>query len=219
MVSPQCFACVQPKGQKTMTSNTIAYTAPKQPLRWVGVVILHILLGWLLISGTQISALKILRKPMETLLIQDVALLPPTPPQPVVKAPRPYVPPPEVVVADRESSATISVSAQPVPDQPQAKPAAASERPVTPTFPEKVEAALICPGQVRPEIPRQALLNNIQGLVQAQATVQDGQVKDVRILSGPYVFHEAVKTAMRQYRCTAQNSTVVAMQSFNFRFE
>lgn len=197
----------------------MTYTASKRPVPWIGVVLLHLLLGWLLISGTQISAFKVLRKPLETLLIQDVALLPPPPPQPVVKAPRPYVPPPEVVVADRESSATISVSAQPAPEQPQARPAIASEKPVTSSLPDKVEAALICPGQIRPEIPRQALLNNIQGLVQAQATVQDGQVKDVRILSGPYVFHEAVKTAMRQYRCTTQNNPVVAMQSFNFRFE
>lgn len=201
-----------------MTQSTAHYTPAQSPARWIAVALLHLLLGWALVSGTHVSVLKALRQPMETLLIKEVALVPPAPPQPVVKAPRPYVPPPDIPVAEQTSPAAISVSTQPAPEP--SKPVSVSAPPVvTPALPEKMEAALVCPGQVRPEIPRQAYLDNIQGLVQAQATVEGGLVKEVRIVSGPRIFHEAVKTAMRQYKCNLQNSPVVAMQSFNFRFE
>jgi protein TonB len=202
-------------------TRAISYSPASSPTRWVGVTALHILLGWALVSGTDIPALKNLRKPLETLLIQDVALLPP-PPTPQVKAPRPFIPPPEIVVPERDSATGITATAQPAPEAPSPVPVVASVAPApapAPALPEKIEAALICPGQVRPVIPRQAYIDNIQGLVQAQATVQDGQVRDVRIVSGPRIFHDAVKTAMRQYRCSHQDGVVVAMQSFNFRFE
>ena len=200
-------------------TRSISYSPSSPPSRWVGVTALHILLGWALVSGTEMPVLKQLRKPLETLLIQDVALLPP-PPIPQVKAPRPFIPPPDIVVPERDASMGITATVQPAPEQPSPVAVVAPVAPApTPALPDKVEAALICPGQVRPVIPRQAYIDNIQGLVQAQATVQDGQVRDVRIVSGPRIFHDAVKAAMRQYRCSHQDGVVVAMQSFNFRFE
>lgn len=199
-------------------AQRISYSTPNHPMR-LGIVLgLHVLMGWGLVVGTDMPVLKVLRKPMETLLIKEVALLPPPPPKPQAKAPPPYIPPPDIVVAERSSAASITTTAQPTPEPARVLPVVVAAPPA-PALPEKVEAALICPEQVTPTIPRQAYLDNIQGLVQAQATVQDGQVREVRIVSGPRIFHEAVKAAMRQYKCSTQPGVVVAMQSFNFRFE
>jgi len=44
-------------------------------------------------------------------------------------------------------------------------------------------------------------------------------IQDVTILSGPRVFHAAVKAAMMQYGCITDGSEVVATQEFNFKLE
>lgn len=187
-------------------------------MRWVFVIALHVVLGWVLVSGTHIAALRIMNRPIETVLIQDVKLEPPAAPR-VKRQPPAYVPPPEVPVAAQPSVAAITASAQPAPEKINAPAVNSVTATPAPALPEKVSAALICPNQVPPEIPRKALLENIQGLVQAQAVVLDGHIQDVRILSGPRVFHEAVKSAMQQYKCSVHPNPVVAMQSFNFSFE
>jgi protein TonB len=42
-------------------------------------------------------------------------------------------------------------------------------------------------------------------------------VKEVTILSGPSVFHAAVRAAMLQYKCTAESGEITATQEFVFR--
>ncbi len=79
--------------------------------------------------------------------------------------------------------------------------------------------ALVCPTQVAPVTPRLAVRGGITGVVLAQAVIVDGVVRDVRILSGAPVFHNAVRTAMRQYRCVSNRAEVLATQEFVFRFE
>ena len=68
-------------------------------------------------------------------------------------------------------------------------------------------------------MPRRALRDGISGVVRAQATIRDGVVREVTILSGPRVFHAAVRDAMLQYRCTATPGEVVATQEFEFKVE
>lgn len=68
-------------------------------------------------------------------------------------------------------------------------------------------------------MPRLAVRGGINGEVTAQAVIVDGVVREVRILSGPPIFHNAVRSAMRQYRCESKPSEVVAMQTFVFKFE
>lgn len=69
-------------------------------------------------------------------------------------------------------------------------------------------------------MPRKALQDGTTGVVRAQALISGGQVKEVTILSGPRVFHAAVRQAMMQYRCTNDGSgDVLATQEFNFKVE
>ncbi len=79
--------------------------------------------------------------------------------------------------------------------------------------------ALTCPTQVAPQMPRRALLAGISGVVRAQALIRDGRVVEVTILSGPGMFHAAVRNAMLQYKCQGGTGEIVAMQEFNFKLQ
>ena len=68
-------------------------------------------------------------------------------------------------------------------------------------------------------MPRKALQDGTTGVVRAQALIRDGVVKEVTILSGPRVFHAAVRAAMLQYKCTAEPGDVLATQEFGFKIE
>ncbi len=79
------------------------------------------------------------------------------------------------------------------------------------------DIAIACTTQVKPEMPRKALQEGAEGVIQAQAHIRDGAVKEVTILSGPRVFHSAVREAMLQYRCANQPGEVIAPQEFVFK--
>lgn len=68
-------------------------------------------------------------------------------------------------------------------------------------------------------MPRKAIQDGSEGVVKAQAVIKDGAVRDVTILSGPRVFHAAVKAAMMQYKCTADSGEITATQEFVFKIE
>ena len=79
-------------------------------------------------------------------------------------------------------------------------------------------AALLCPGQVLPRIPDQAVEQGLGGTVVARALLQHGRIRQVRIVSGPRVFHAAVRRAMRQYRCEDRpGPPVPVIQEFRFQ--
>jgi periplasmic protein TonB len=211
---------------------------PKDPSkRYTGlifVIALHAFLGYALISGLARKGLDIIKKPLEAVVIQEVIIPPPPPPPPpppkkieppkeVPKEapPPPFIPPPDVT--PQVSTAPVIVAAPtpppaPVviaPPPPPAPPAPVAPPPA-PKAPAKTDIAVACPTQVPPEMPRKALQDRTSGVVRAQALIKDGVVKDVTILSGPRVFHAAVRTAMLQYKCTADVAEVTAVQEFAF---
>lgn len=81
------------------------------------------------------------------------------------------------------------------------------------------EMTTTCPTQVRPIIPAEALAGLVSGQVIAQASVEHGAIKDVAIISGPPVYYEAIRTAMRQYKCVDAPNEIGVQQEFNFRFD
>ena len=48
---------------------------------------------------------------------------------------------------------------------------------------------------------------------------RDGAVKEVTILSGPRVYHSAVRDAMMQYKCISDSGEVTATQEFGFKID
>ena len=218
--------------------------ASKRTTGIVFVVVLHALLGYALVSGLARKGLDIIKKPLEAVVIQEVIIPPPPPPPPpppkeikppdpkppkVEAPPPPFVPPPEVVVAPSTAPTIESVVAPPVvaaviappppvvvEAPPAPTPAPAPPAPPAPRAPSRPDIGVACPTQVKPVMPRKATQDGTQGEVMAQATIRDGSVKEVKILSGPSVFHAAVRAAMLQYKCITDGGDMVATQRFNF---
>ena len=204
---------------------------PKDPSRrYKGiavVVVLHLFIGWAIVSGTARNALVMLKKPLEAVVIQEVIIPPPPPPPPkeikppeamkVDAPPPPFVPPPDV--APQATSNAPSITSVATPPTTTAviapPPVVAPPRPA----PNRQDLRVACPTQVPPEMPRKAIQDGSEGVVKAQALVKNGAVQEVTILSGPRVFHAAVKAAMMQYKCTADATEVVATQEFVFKIE
>lgn len=100
-------------------------------------------------------------------------------------------------------------------NNPEALPAAATLRaPVTPSG-----ILRACPIQVPPAMPREARVLGVSGVVTARATVKNGRVLDVEILSSPGLFDTAVKEAMFKYQCDVSNETTLAIQTFDFKIQ
>jgi periplasmic protein TonB len=199
---------------------------------WAVVVVLHLLIGWALVSGTAKRGLEFIKKPLEAVVIQEVIIPPPPPPPPQeikrVDAPKvaappppvPFIAPPEVTppvsAAPQIAATTVVPEAPPViaPPPPPAPPAA----PVVKAA-GRAEIGVICPTQVKPDMPRRARQDGTEGVVRAQALIRDGVVREVTILSGPRVFHAPVREAMLQYKCSGSAGEVLATQEFVFRVE
>ena len=199
---------------------------------------LHLALAWALISASARTGPEILTKPMNAVLIQEVSI-PPVPPAPPpapkdLKPPEPKTPQaqalPAPFVAPAElpspvaAAATIAAAPPPaaasalVPAQPLAdgSPPAAAVPPIAKAPVTKPDIALICPHQVLPVVPSRARQSGAHGVVTAQALVKDGAVREVTILSGPGIFHTAVRNAMLQYACTNNPNEEWATQVFRF---
>ena len=204
---------------------------PKDPSRrYKGIAIvigLHILIGWGIVSGTAKNALVMLKKPLEAVVIQEVIIPPPPPPPPkeikppeamkVDAPPPPFVPPPDVAPQATSNAPSITSVATPPPSPAviAPPPVAAPPKPA----PNRQDLRVACPTQVPPEMPRKAIQDGSEGVVKAQALVKNGAVQEVTILSGPRVFHAAVKAAMMQYKCTVDSGEILATQEFVFKIE
>lgn len=214
-----------------ITANNYSFQ-PKAPERkatgLIVVVGLHVILGYALVSGLAREVVKVIKKPLEAAVIQEVTLPPPPPPPKVVKVeptvkpntppPPAYVPPPDVappVTAPVIAAATPTPPAEPPVIAPPAPPAPPA--PVAAPKPVRAEMAASCPTQVRPEVPRGA--EGVTGVVKAQAVIRGGSVREVTILSGPKILHSAVRNAMLQYKCVASDGEIVATQQFVFEAE
>jgi protein TonB len=188
----------------------------------------HLLIGYLLISGLGRQAFEIVKRPLEATIVQEVKLPPPPPPPPPkiekipeipkVEAPPPpaYVPPPDVVPPPApapEPAITAVQTSKPVPPPP---PAPAP----TPAGPIRQDMTVACPRQVAPVMPERALDEGLGGKVRAEVRIRGGRVVDVQIISGPKIFHSAVRAALQQYQClTSGSSEIVATQEFEFKVE
>lgn len=201
---------------------------PSRRYKGISLVIgLHLLIGWAIVSGTARSALVALKIPLEAVVIQEVIIPPPPPPPPKqikppeslkVDAPPPFVPPPDVAPQVSSAPTIVSVAAPtPVPTV-IAPPPLQLPVPPKPAL-NRSDIRLACPTQVQPEMPRKALQDGSEGVVKAQALIKEGMVREVTILSGPRVFHAAVKAAMMKYKCTADTTEILATQEFFFKIE
>lgn len=111
----------------------------------IGVAVLHVLLGYALISGLAIKAMKVITGPLETVNIEEQAPPPEEapPPPPKLEDIPPYVPPPDVqvqvdtppppVISTQSTVATqepprVAPSGPPAPPAPPPAPLGATQR-------------------------------------------------------------------------------------------
>lgn len=192
----------------------------------------HVLVGYALVSGLGQHVIEVVKKPLDATIIQEVKLPPPPPPpeppKPIVKevpklAPPPpaYVPPPEVApppAVEAAPAITAVQSTAPVAPPPPAP--TAPEAPPAPPAPTRQDIAVACPKQARPAIPERALDEGISGTVRAEVKIRGTRVVEVRIVSGPKIFHAAVRAALAQYQCqTSGGEEILASQDFEFKVE
>ena len=196
------------------------------------VVVLHVLIGYALVSGMARKGLDLIKKPLEAVVIQEVIIPPPPPPPPkkveppkelpkVQAPPPPFVPPPDVPPPVTSTAPVIVASPTPPPAPVVIAPPAPAAPPLAPVAagPKRASIGVACPTQVAPEMPRRAIQDGTEGVVKAQILIKNGVVQEVTILSGPRVFHAAVKSAIAQYKCVADGPEVLATQEFNFKVE
>ena len=212
-------------------SRTFSPKSKFGPMGLAVMIVAHLLIGYVLATGLAGKAIEIIKKPLDATIIQEVKLPPPPPPPPpkqIVKqeVPKPQAPPPPAYVPppDVAPPATPAPSISAVQSiEPVAPPAALPPPPPAPPAPDvpaKLDIALACPKQFKPEMPQKAIDDGIGGTVKAEATIRGGRIVEVRILSGPRAFHTAVRAAMLRYECaTTGEASAIATQEFTFKVE
>lgn len=185
----------------------------------------HVLLGYALLTGLAAKVVDVIKRPIETKVIEDIKKPPPPPeiaPPPPPKLdlpPPPFIPPPEVQVAvPPPPQAAIAATPTPPPAATDITPVPAG--PASPPKPAVVAIGVACPKMVAPRMPAKAAAEDISGAVTARITVRGGKVSAVEILkSQPRgVFDAAVRAAVMQYQCqSSTDQEVQAIQEFAFK--
>lgn len=162
------------------------------------VIVMHLLLAWAVVSGLARKVVDVIKAPIETKIIEEVAPPPPPPPEnlppPPKFAPPPpsFVPPPEVVVANPPPAPAITVTrevpppAPPVTIAPPPAPAA-PPAPPAPAAPRRAAQPAIANASdcaPRPEdYPAAAQRANATGTTSVQFTVgADGKMTAAEVV-------------------------------------
>ena len=177
----------------------------------IAVVLLHILLGYALISGLAIKAVKVITGPLETVNIEEQAPPPeePPPPPPKLEEIPPYVPPPDVVV-ETASPPPPTITTQTTiarPDPPVVAPPAppAPPPPPAPAGPDKAASPRgNSVGVSEEDYPSASLRAGEEGRTVVRIVIgADGRVKacDVAQSSGfPRLDEKTCQVAQRRWR-------------------
>lgn len=175
------------------------------------VVLLHVVLGYALLTGLARKVVEVIKAPIETKIIEEVKPpppdVPPPPPPPKLAAPPPpFIPPPEIQIQTPpppvQQTITVQTNTPPPPapfvPTPPAPPVAAPPAPPQPPIRREYKAAY----RVEPTFPPQAIRQGLSGTVIAHVVVTpQGNVQEVRIIrSSNRIFDREVIRALSQWR-------------------
>lgn len=153
----------------------------KHSVGLIVVIVLHVLLGWLLVSGLAKRVVEVALKPVETKLIEEIKPPPPPPPEnlppPPKNMPPPpsFVPPPEVNVNPPPTPApTITTTTVAPPPQAPAPVIAAPAPPAPPAPPRVARAAQIDFANCeKPEYPSKARQAEATGVTRIRFSIDE----------------------------------------------
>ena len=170
--------------EKDSTSRVIGLTA---------IIALHAFVGYAVVSGLGKKMIDVIKKPVETKIIEEVKPpppkeLPPPPPPPEVKAPPPpFIPPPEVVVntpPPPQPAISQTTNVKPATSElPRTPPPVKNTGEATPAPKQAAETAHDKTGECEvPDYPRAAQRAGAEGTVRISFLVgTDNRVKEARI--------------------------------------
>lgn len=193
----------------------------RQGVGFIIVVLLHLLIGYALVSGLARKAVEVVKKPIQMAVLPEIELPPPPPPPPPPKIekiqdvpkvqapPPPFVPPPDIAPPVQQTAPVIqAVQSEP----PKAPPVIAPPPPPAPPAPPAVqrgEASIACPGYQK---VLQAALQGayeqvgIEGTVKMLLKVKGNQIVDAIPQSGPKGYYRYVQNAVKKLSCNAQGA-------------
>ena len=171
------------------------------------VVVMHLLLGYALVTGLARKVVEVIKAPIETKIIEEVKKpppdAPPPPPPKLAAPPPPFIPPPEInIQAPVQVAPTITtVTTEKPPPAPPPQvyvPPAPVAPPPAPAVRKEYKASY----RVEPTYPRQAISAGVTGKVIAWVRVApNGTVTDVTIReSTNRIFDREVIRALSQWK-------------------
>ncbi len=198
------------------------------------VILLHVALVYALLNGLATKVLEVVKKPLETKIIEEIK--PPPPPPPVqlppppkfLAPPPPYIPPPEVQVnvPPPPNAIQTTTNVVPVESPPIAAvaPAPAPPAPAAPPSPPSAKQA--CPNYQKAfgdtAYPRDAIRDGIDhGEAVMRFTVAaNGEIKDITAVSASNrAFVRAATSILHDFKCIAQGRDIVFEIPFSFKRE
>jgi protein TonB len=169
------------------------------------VVLLHLAIGYALVSGLARKVVEVIKQPIETKIIEEIKKpppdLPPPPPPPKMGAPPPpFIPPPEINIQVPMVTPPPTITTQSTTPPPPQQVISPPTPPVQaqPAVRREYKAAY----RVEPSFPPQAIRQGLNGRVIAHVVVTPaGNVSEVRIISSTNrLFDREVIRALSQWR-------------------
>jgi periplasmic protein TonB len=167
------------------------------------VVLMHIAIGYALVSGLARKVVEVIKAPIETKIIEEVKPpppdVPPPPPPKMAAPPPPFIPPPEInIQVPRVTPPPTITTVTTAPPPPGPPPVAAPPAPPAPVVRREYKPN----HRVDPTFPKRAVDRGISGRVVAWVYVTpSGQVARVEIRqSSNGIFDPEVVRALSQWR-------------------
>ena len=170
------------------------------------VVVLHVLIGYAMVTGLARKVVDVIKAPIETKIIEEIKKpppdAPPPPPPKLATPPPPFIPPPEInIQAPVQIAPTITTVTTEKPPPGPPPPVYTPPAPVAPPAPA-VRREYKASYRVEPTYPRQAISAGLTGKVIAWVRVApNGAVTDVQIReSTNRIFDREVIRALSQWK-------------------
>jgi protein TonB len=166
------------------------------------VVLLHIVIGYALVTGLARRAIEVLKQPIETKIIEEIKKpppdVPPPPPPKLAAPPPPFIPPPEINIQVPTISQAPTITVQSTTPPPPGPPVIQKPVEAQPAIRREYKASY----RVEPTFPRQAISQGMSGHVTAWVHVApNGTVTNVEIkTSTNRIFDREVIRALSQWK-------------------